>query len=147
MRAEQSTGADALQPPLRSGFRARLSASVRWPARRVAGEGQCPSARVGAGAQGAWHLRRTSGAYGLCRAPWDRGGVPKARRVTPTEHPLAEKPSPVPELDDICQWRYGNRGQYIAKVTRTAREMLQFSFVPLTRIDGSRLRFECLVML
>ena len=63
------------------------------------------------------------------------------------EQALAEKPSPVPGLDDICQWSYGNRGQYRAKVTRTAREMLQCSFAPLARIDGSRLRFACLVML
>ena len=33
--AEQPPAADALQPPLRCGFRAQLRRSVRWPAQEV----------------------------------------------------------------------------------------------------------------
>ena len=83
---------------------------------------------------------------GWCPGRKHRG---QARRTTsyPAEQSLAEKPSLAPGLDDTYRLRRGDRGQRIAKFTRTAGEMLQRSCAPLARIGCSRLLLACLVLL
>src|SRR5712691_1029264 len=90
-RAEPSTAPDRLQPTLlrRFGFRRQVSASVRWPARRVVGGVLCPSARgCAGGAIGTEAVPAVGGLRDSAGAPWERGDVARTSALPPPNNAL-----------------------------------------------------------
>src|SRR5438132_23237 len=73
----------------RSGHWARLTASVRWPARRVVGEARYPSARGCAGGSiGTEAVPAVGGLRDSAGAPWERGDVARTSALPPPNHAL-----------------------------------------------------------
>src|SRR5438876_5730647 len=73
----------------RSGHWARLTASVRWPARRVVGEARYPSARGCAGGSiGTETVPAVGGLRDSAGAPWERGDVAGTSALPPPNNAL-----------------------------------------------------------
>src|SRR5439155_1345674 len=67
----------------------RLTAGVRWPARRVVGEARYPSARgCAGGAIGTETVPAVGGLRDSAGAPWERGDVARTSALPPPNHAL-----------------------------------------------------------
>src|SRR5436853_2089149 len=67
----------------------RLTAGVRWPARRVVGEARYPSARgCAGGASGTEAVPAVGGLRDSAGAPWERGDVARTSALPPPNHAL-----------------------------------------------------------
>ena len=67
----------------------RLTATVRWPARRVVGEARYPSARgCAGGAIGTEAVPAVGGLRDSAGAPWERGDVARTSALPPPNHAL-----------------------------------------------------------
>jgi hypothetical protein len=86
---EQRTGADRAKgsvvacghPPWRGGSPLAFGGPRGW----WSAEGGTHEERCGSAAGGAWRSCQASRQAEVCRAPWVRGAVPRARRAPPTE--------------------------------------------------------------